>query len=75
MANIVVNETPKFLCKNPDSISYAVVDHDHEELQEELVFPLTLLGVTSCFPVLKPTLQQWSDDACIQIDLINQHLG
>ena len=25
MANIVANETPKFLCKNPDSVSHALV--------------------------------------------------
>ena len=24
--------------------------------------------------MFKPTLQQWSDDACIQIDLTDQHL-
>ena len=74
MANIKVNETPKFLCQNPDSASHAVVARDPEGSEEDLVFPLTLQGVTSCLPVFKPTMQQWSDDACIRIDLTDQHL-
>ena len=74
MANIKVNETPKFLCQNPDSASHAVVARDPEGSGEDLVFPLTLQGVTSCLPVFKPTMQQWSDDACIRIDLTDQHL-
>ena len=60
MANIRVNVTPKFLCQNPDSASHAVVAPDPEGSAEDLVFPLTLQGVTSCLPVFKPTMPHGS---------------
>ena len=56
MAIIRVNETPKLLCQTPDSASHAVVAPNTEGSEEDLVFPFTLQGVTSCLPVFKPTL-------------------
>ena len=56
MTIIRVNETPKFLCQNSCSASHAVVATNPEGSAEDLVFPLTLQGVTSCLSVFNPTL-------------------
>ena len=40
MSNIKLNETPKFLCQNPDSASHAVVTSDPVGTEEGLVFCL-----------------------------------
>ena len=74
MANTRVKDTLKIVCQNPDLASHAVITPDPEGTQEKLVFSLTLQGVIFCLPVFKLTLQQWSDDACIRIDLTDQHL-
>ena len=74
MSGVEVNETPKFLCKNPTPASHAVVTPDPLDLRKNVIFPLSLQGVTSSLPVFKPTMQQWADDACIRIDLTDQHI-
>ena len=60
--NRVLTKTFNFLCKNPDSTSHAVVARDPEELHQELVFCLTLQGMTYCLTVFKLTLQQYAKD-------------
>ena len=50
LASVVVNNCPKFVHENPTDATHA--DDD------ELVIPLSLQGVTLCFPTRRPTNQE-----------------
>lgn len=54
--DVVLNERPKFLTKNPTS-------EDHAIILDDLLIPLDIIGVTSSFPGRKPTQQEYSDCA------------
>jgi hypothetical protein len=52
--DFVVNETPKFQCANPTNLSHTITVKG-ENMNDELVIPLDLRGVVSCFTTRKPT--------------------
>jgi hypothetical protein len=52
--DVVVNEMPKFQCANPANLSHSIIVKG-EDLNDELVIPLDLRGVVSCFTTIKPT--------------------
>jgi hypothetical protein len=52
--DVVVNETPKFQCANPTNLSHTITVKG-DNMNDELVIPLDLRGVVSCFTMIKPT--------------------
>jgi hypothetical protein len=52
--DVVVNETPKFQCDSPTNISHTITVKG-EKMNDELVIPLDLRGVVSCFTTRNPT--------------------
>lgn len=58
--DVTVNECPKFLTKSPTL-------NDHSIQAESLLIPLSLEGVTSYFPVRKPTRIEFEE--CHRIEL------
>jgi hypothetical protein len=57
----VVNETPKFQCANPTNLSHTITVKI-ENMNDELIIPLDLRGVVSCFTTIKPTQEEF--DTC-----------
>lgn len=57
MNDVEVNETPKFLLKNPSDESHSIVCRNESE--SPLRIPLEIYGVTSYFPTRKPTLEEY----------------
>ena len=51
--DVKINECPKFLMDEPSDIDHAIEVTNPEG--DHLVIPLTIRGVTSCFPSRKPT--------------------
>ena len=68
MNGVKINELPKFLAETPDKTTHAlqVVDPLSES---PLYIPMSLFGITSYFPVQKPTIEEWEDKTCPQIEL------
>jgi hypothetical protein len=56
--DVVVNETPKFQCDNPTNLSHTITVKG-ENMNDELIIPLDLLGVMSCFTARKPTQEEF----------------
>jgi hypothetical protein len=52
--DVVVNETPRFQCANPTNISHTIAVKE-DNMNDELVIPLDLHGVVSCFTTRKLT--------------------
>jgi hypothetical protein len=50
----VVSEMPKFQCSNPTNLSHTITVKG-ENMNDELIIPLDLRGVVSCFTMRKPT--------------------
>ena len=68
MNGVKVDELPKFLAKTPDETMHAVQVVDPLD-ESPLYIPMSLVGVTSYFPVRKPTVKEWEDGTCPQIEL------
>jgi hypothetical protein len=64
--DVVVNETPKFQCANPTNLSHTITVKG-ENMKDELIIPLDLRGVVSCFTTRKPTQEEF--DTCDQYEL------
>jgi hypothetical protein len=64
--DVAVNETPKFHCVNPTNISHTITVKG-EDLNDELIIPLDLRGVVSCFTTIKPTQEEF--DTCDRYEL------
>jgi hypothetical protein len=62
----VVNETPKFQCANPINLSHTITVKG-ENMNDELIIPLDLCGVVSCFTTRKPTQEEF--DTCDHYEL------
>ena len=58
MNDIKVDETPKFLTENPTDIMHAISGKDADGIQ--VTIPLSLKGVTSYFPIRKPTKEEFN---------------
>jgi hypothetical protein len=64
--DVVVNETPKFQCANPTNLSHTITV-EGENMNDELIIPLDLRGVVSCFTTRKPTQEEF--DTCDRYEL------
>jgi hypothetical protein len=64
--DVVVNETTKLQCDNPTNFSHTITVK-RENMNDELVIPLDLRGVVSCFTTRKPTQEEF--DTCNQYEL------
>jgi hypothetical protein len=51
---VVVNETPKLQCANPTNLCHTITVKG-ENMNDEMIIPLDLSGVVSCFTTRKPT--------------------
>jgi hypothetical protein len=59
--DVVVNETPKFQCANPIYL-YHTTTVKGDNMNDELIIPLDLRGVVSCFTTRMPTQEEF--DTC-----------
>jgi hypothetical protein len=59
--DVVVNETPKLQCVNPTNL-YHTITVKGDNMNDELIIPLNLRGVVSCFTTIKPTQEEF--DTC-----------
>ena len=66
--DVKVDETPKFLTKNPTDIMHAISGKDGDGIQ--VTIPLSLRGATSYFPTRKPTEEEFN--SCPRFDLTNK---
>jgi hypothetical protein len=64
--DVVVKETPKFQCANPTNL-YHTITVKGENMNDELIIPLDLRGVASCFTTRKPTQEEF--DTCDRYEL------
>ena len=73
MQGIGIDETPKFLAKDPTDETFAVtVPLENDD--ESLIIPLGLRGVTAYFPVSKPSVAEYEDESIPKIDMTEQDL-
>ena len=72
--DIVVNDCPKFLTKDPTAETHAIVSADPESSTKTLILPLSLQGVTSYLPVHTPTREEWESHRYPRIDLTSDTL-
>jgi hypothetical protein len=56
--DVVVNETPKFQFANPTNLSH-IIKVKGDNMNDDLVIPLDLFGVVSCFTTIKPTQEEF----------------
>jgi hypothetical protein len=59
--DVVVNETRKFQCANPTHISHTITVKGYN-MNDEIIIPLDLRGVVSCFTMRKTTQEEF--DTC-----------
>ena len=65
---IKMNETPNYQSKAPDESTHVLqVEDPSDEEGGILTITLQLSGVTSYFPVQKPTKAEWEDDLITRI--------
>jgi hypothetical protein len=64
--DVVVNETPNFQCASPTNISHTITVKG-DNMNDELIIPLDLCGVVSCFATRKPTQEEF--DTCDRYEL------
>jgi hypothetical protein len=64
--DVVLNETPKLQCANPTNLSHTITVKG-ENMNDELIIPLDLRGVVSCFTTIKPTQEEFY--TCDQYEL------
>ena len=59
--DVIVNDTPKFLCRNVDDQSHALIMKNEDNDNEEFVLPLELFGVISGFITRKATVTEFEN--------------
>ena len=67
MNNVEVNEMPKFLLVLTIDTSHAIVVDDPNG-ETPMIVPLSINGVTTCFPCWKPTRSEFEDGDVLRID-------
>ena len=60
---IKISEMPEFLAEDPDESTHSLQVVDPLDDSSPLFIPLSLTGVTSYFPVRKPTIAEWENEA------------
>ena len=56
--DVNVFERPKFLTEKPNCTDHSIIVSSTEDIEEKVVIPLALQGVTSFFHTRKPTLRE-----------------
>ena len=59
---VKINDILKFLCKEPDDETHAIVAEDPLDSDGKLIINLSLKGVTRYFPVRKPSKEEYKDE-------------
>ena len=65
--DVIVNDVPKFLTDKPTEETHTIILKGGEELEDHLIIPLNVDGVTSTFPTRKPT--EYEIATCRRFDL------
>ena len=60
LSGVGIDETPKFLQRNPTEVSHAIVLDEPEE-DKQLIIPLSIMGVSSFFTCRKPTRLEYDN--------------
>jgi hypothetical protein len=74
MHGIEINETPKYLAKNPNEETFAIKINEESIGDESLIVPFQLHGVTAYFPVRKPSRAEYEDDSIPKIDMTDEDI-
>ena len=69
IAGVRINEHSKFLEKDPDEKTHAIIVDDPLNPNEPLVIPLALKGFTSYFLSRKPWASKYEDESIPHIDM------
>jgi hypothetical protein len=69
--DVVVNKTPKFQGASPTNLSHTITAKG-ENMNDELIIPLDLRGMVSCFTTRKPTQEDF--DTCGRYELTYESL-
>jgi hypothetical protein len=72
--DVTVNDTPKFLVRNPIDKTHALTIKDPGHPAQTVTLPLALRGVTSLLNVSAPTLDEWNSDAFWRLHLTSETL-
>ena len=57
--DVIVNETPRFLCRNVTDHSHSLIMSQDDNEHEKFTLPLELFGVISGFVTRKPTVEEF----------------
>ncbi len=71
---MTVNNTPKFLARDPTDKLHALTLEDPDHPSQTVTLPLALQGVTSLLNARAPTLDKWNSDAFRRIHLTSETL-
>ena len=63
VTGVVINDTPKICIHNPDNLAHAIEVTDLEDTDGTLHIPLELQGVTSCFNVCCPRIEEFDGES------------
>ena len=76
MNDVIINDVPKFLLKNPspDDHAFVVPDPDYpDDPDKTLTLPLLLKGVTSYLPTETVTMEEYESGEYPRIELTSEH--
>ena len=72
VADVEINDCPRFLIANPTEDSHCIIAHD--EYEARVVLPLVLQGVTSALNFHRISEAEWTRKAAPRITLTNLDL-
>ena len=72
--DVIVNETPKFLARDPTEHSHALTVQDPYAPAQTVILPLALRGVTSLLNVREPTRDEWLSDTFTRLHLTSESM-
>ena len=72
MEGVRINELPKFLAEESYEKTHLIIFDDPLNMNEPLVFPLQLKGVTSYFPYRNPRASEYEDESIHHIDMTSK---
>ena len=72
MEGFRINELTKFLEEDMDEKTHAIIFNDPLNLNEPLIIPFLLKGVTSCFPSRNPKSSEYEDESIPHIDMTSK---
>ena len=72
MAEVIINDIPKLLEEDPDDKTHAIIVDDPLNLNETLIIPLSLKGVTIYFTSRKPKASEYEDESIPHVDMTSE---